>query len=240
VSVDGLEPIPWNFTDSPGVLLWTWMTDHFVARVQGAEVPSNLHESTARRLVRTYHWELSDRIRLHQGVPWLLIEGDCASFEQAENLLREHVGKCYDQSLGYRRFAGSLTFSFEISTGELLDVSTYVGTQCTITVLMSGGENRAITGDFDVVGYRWVVTNSAGVFEIVPEHVLAITNRSDIAEQARAITYIETYSGVGRTYREDPRPGCTGRAGFMARTVDHTGAIRCPLHEIGIPEHLLS
>ena len=48
-----------------------------------------------------------------------------------------------------------------------------------------------------------------------------------------------TYSGIGRIYREDPRAGCTGRPGFAAGTVDHAGAPRCPLHEEGLPEHLL-
>ena len=32
------QPIPWVFTDMPGVLMWTWVSDHFVARITGAEV----------------------------------------------------------------------------------------------------------------------------------------------------------------------------------------------------------
>lgn len=236
------EPIPWSFTDSPGVLLWMWVTDHFVAQVRGTEVSSGIDgidETDGRRMVRSYHWELSDRVRLHQGVPRLLIEGDSSSFEQAELLIREHVGKCYEKSLGYRRYAGANTFIFELSTGEHVDVSSFVGTTCTITVLIAGGDTRKVVGDFDVSGYRWIVTASEGAYEIVPEHVLAISNRSELAEQARSVTYIDTYSGIGRLYREDPRPGCTGRAGFLPGTVDHAGAGRCPLHEIGIPEHLL-
>ena len=239
MTADSDTPIPWNFTDTPGVLVWMWTTEHFVARVSGVEVPVDSVELEGRRFVRSYHWELSDRVRLNQGVPRLLCEGDSSSFEQAETVIREHVGKCYDKSLGYRRFAGALTFTFQISTGEQIDVSSLIGTKCTLTVLMSGGQNQVVVGDLDVSGYRWVVTASEGVYEIVPEHVTKITNRSEIAEQARAATYIDTYSGIGRTYREDPRLGCTGRAGFLPGTVDHAGAGRCPVHEIGIPEHLL-
>jgi hypothetical protein len=238
------EPIPWSFTDSPGVLMWMWATEHFVARIQGTEV-SVESESLGglpggRRLVRSYLWNLSDRVRLQQGVPRLLIEGNSSTFDQAENLIREHIGKCYDRTLGYRRFAGSHTFTFQLSTGENVDVSSLIGTQCTVTVLIAGGARRTVIGDLDVIGYRWLVTSADGSFEIVPEHVVAITNRSAIAEQARAVVHIETYSGVGRMYREDPRAGCTGRAGFMQGTVDHAGAGRCPLHEVGIPDHLLN
>lgn len=232
-------PIPWSFTDSPGVLLWMWATDHFVARIRGTEVPAETSDLEGRRFVRSYHWELSDRIRLHRGAPRLLIEGDSASFEQSELLIREHMGKCYDKSLGYRRYSGTQAFTYELSNGQSLDVSSFIGTKCTVTVVIAGGQNRTVVGDFDVSGYRWIVTAAEGAYEIVPEHVLAITNRSEIAEQARAVTYIDAYSGIGRTYREDPRPGCTGKAGFMPGTVDHAGAARCPLHEIGIPEHLL-
>ena len=41
------------------------------------------------------------------------------------------------------------------------------------------------------------------------------------AERATEIVRGDLYSGIGRMYREDPRPGCTGRAGFMVGTVDH-------------------
>ncbi|NDH19344.1 MAG: hypothetical protein EBY51_08265 [Actinobacteria bacterium] len=32
------QPIPWVFTDMPGILMWTWVSDHFVARIAGAEI----------------------------------------------------------------------------------------------------------------------------------------------------------------------------------------------------------
>lgn len=229
------EAIPWTFTDSGGVLQWTWPTEHFVARIAGQEV----QHAGEQRLVRSYHWELSDRMTLNQGVPRLLVEGDGRSFEEAEAAIREHVGKAYDARLGYRRFAGELAFTYLLSTGESVDVREFIGTKTAVTVLMPDRSERTVAGDFDVHHYRWRLTTPDQVMEIVPEHVVRISNRSAAADRAASLVYLDTYSGIGRIYREDPRPGCTGRPGFDVGTVDHAGAARCPLHEAGLPEHLL-
>lgn len=232
------EPIPWAFTDSPGVLLWTWLTEHFVARVTGTEV-DNDDDPDGRRLIRAYRWDVSDLMRTNQGLPRLLIEGTCGSFEEAEAQVREHVGKLYDPRLGYRRYSGALAFTFTLSTGERIDVSEYVGTKCAVTVLMPDRTERTVTGDLDVQHYKWRLSTPEQVLEILPEHVLRITNRSEIAERATAVTRTDTYSGIGRIYREEPRRGCTGKPGFTVGTVDHAGSPRCPIHEAGLPEHML-
>lgn len=254
MSTDLVEPIPWVFTDSPGVLMWTWLTDHFVVRITGTEVagdgagvepPPQPHATTDdrqgadRRVVRSYAWEVSDLIRTHQGLPRLLVEGVADDFADAERLVREHVGKLYDPRLGYRRFSGPLAFTFMLSTGESIDVSAFIGTHCSVTVLMPDRRERTVTGDFDVVNYRWRLSSPHEILDVVPEHVVRISNRSDAAERAAEITRLDSYSGIGRIYREDPRPGCTGRPGFEAGTVDHAGVARCPLHEEGLPQHLL-
>lgn len=250
------EPIPWSYTDMPGVLLWSWVTDHFVARIAGLEVDARegQRDDTAgvdapgvggggealdRRRIRSYTWDVSDLMRTHQGLPRLLVDGTSSSFDEAERLVREHVGKLYDARLGYRAFSGSLAYLFTLSTGERIDVRPFMGTRCTVTVLMPDRSERVVTGDFDVRHYHWQVSTAQEILDIVPEHVLAISNRSDAAERASVITRNSSYSGIGRIYLEDPRPGCTGRAGFSLGTVDHAGAVRCPLHEEGLPEHLL-
>lgn len=242
-----LEPIPWAFTDAPGVLLWSWVTEHFVARISGTEVGAagdgasaeTLPGHAGRRFVRSYSWDVSDRMRTNQGLPRLLVEGVAETFTDAETMVRENVGKLYDPRLGYRRFAGPLAFTFTLSTGERMDVSSYIGTRCAVTVLMPDRSERTVTGDFDVHHFGWRISTPERVLEIVPEHVLRLSNRSEAAERATAITHKDSYSGIGRIYREDPRPGCTGRAGFSVGTVDHAGAPRCPLHEEGLPDHLL-
>ena len=93
-----VEPIPWTFTDAPGVLQWTWLTEHFVARITGSEVDEPA--AGDRRLVRTYAWELGDLVRPQQGLPRLIVEGASAEFADAEARVREHVGKAYDPLLG--------------------------------------------------------------------------------------------------------------------------------------------
>jgi hypothetical protein len=237
--VSGLaEPIPWTFTDSPGILLWTWITEHFSARITGAEV-DNEDDPDGRRIIRSYTWDVSDLMRTNQGLPRLLVEGSSPSFEGAEDLVREHVGKLYDPRLGYRRFAGPLAHTFTLSTGERVDVGEYVGTRCAVTVLMPDRSERTVTGDLDVVHYKWRLSTPEQVLEIIPEHVLKITNRSEIAERATAVTRNDSYSGIGRIYNEEPRRGCTGRPGFTVGTVDHAGARQCPIHELGLPEHML-
>ena len=232
------EPIPWTFTDSPGILLWTWVTEHFAARITGAEV-DNEEDPNGRRIIRSYQWDVSDLMRTNQGLPRLLVEGTSGTFEDAEAMVREHVGKLYDPRLGYRRFAGSLAFTFILSTGESVDVGEYIGTRCSVTVLMPDRSERTVTGDLDVAHYKWRLSTPEQVLEIIPEHVVRITNRSEIAERATAITRNDSYSGIGRLYNEEPRRGCTGRPGFTMGTVDHAGAPRCPIHEAGLPDHLL-
>lgn len=241
MTVDLLEPMPWSFTDAPGVLLWTWLTPHFVARITGTEAGCDVDDAgdDGRRLINSYGWDLSDLVRTSQGLPRLLVNGVSTSFEDAERSMREHVGKCYDPRLGYRKFAGPLAYTFMLSTGQRVDVSEFIGTRCAVTVLLPDLTERTVTGDFEVTHYKWRLAAPDRIMEILPEHVMRITNRSEAAERASAIVRGDLYSGVGRMYREDPRPGCTGRAGFMLGAVDHAGASRCPLHESGLPEHLL-
>ena len=232
------EPIPWTYSDQPGILLWTWQTPHFVARITGTEV-ANEDDPEGRRIIRSFTWDVSDLMRTHQGLPRQLVDGTCPSFEDAEALVREHVGKLYDPRLGYRKFAGPLAFTFGLSTGERVDVSEYVGTRCAVTVLMPNGGTRTVTGDLDVVHYKWRLNTPEQILEILPEHVVKITNRSAMAEKATAATRVSSYSGIGRIYNEEPRRGCTGRPGFTIGTVDHAGAPRCPIHEVGLPDHML-
>jgi hypothetical protein len=238
VSTELIEPIPWTYTDAPGVLLWTWVSEHFVARIGGVEVTDE-GEPSERRVIQSYSWDLSDLTKTNQGLPRLLVEGVAADFEHAERCIREHVGKSYDPRLGYRRFSGPLAYTFLLSTGETLDVRDLIGTRCTVTVLMPDRSERTVMGDLSVNHYKWRLTTSEQVLDILPEHVIRVTNRSEAADRAHAITHGDLYSGIGRIYRQDPKPGCTGKAGFMVGTVDHAGAPKCPLHEMGVPDHLL-
>lgn len=228
------QVIPWTYTDSPGILMWNWVTEHFVARITGREVdPQSPGE---KRNIRAYNWELCDRMHSIQGMPRLLVEGTALAFDEAESRIREHVGKCYDFRLGYLKFAGSLAQTYALASGETVDVGPYVGTRCSVTVLQSDRTERTVAGTFAVDRYRWLVTTHDQQLEIIPEHVVRITNRSEAADRAAAVNRSDTYTGIGRMYREDPRAGCTGRPGFTVGTVDHAGALQCPIHEVGLQE----
>ncbi|MDD2857410.1 MAG: hypothetical protein PHU75_01925 [Candidatus Nanopelagicales bacterium] len=224
------DVIPWLFTDSPGVLMWHWVTEHFAATIRGLELEADGLQD-GQRNVRSYTWELADLIRSNQGIPRLLVEGRSREFDDAERRIREHVGKCYDPQLGYRGYAGPHAWTFALASGEEVDVREYRGSRCSVTVLMPDGSERTVAGDFSVDRYRWTLSTPDGRMEIVPEHVVRITNRSEAATRATQLARHSTYSGVGRLYREEPGPGCTGRPGFMVGTVDHVTPERCPVHE---------
>lgn len=230
--------IPWIFTDSNDLLMWSWLTPHFAARIQGRENADS--RNPGLRNVVAYHWELLDLMRTHQGVPRQLVEGTIDSFDQAERSVREHVGKCYDTRLGYRVFAGRLAHQFTLATGERVDVTELIGTRCSVTVKLADGSSRTVAGDFTVDHYRWQLDTSDQRLQIVPEHVTRITNRSEIAESASRLVRHDSYSGIGRMYAEEPSPGCSGRPGFTMGTVDHAGPELCPIHESGLRQDALN
>ena len=248
------QPIPWVFTDMPGVLMWTWVSDHFVARITGAEVTQDAANAASEdqaapiaetvgassRFVRSYGWDVADLIRTHDGLPRMLIEGTTTSFEQAENLIREHVGKLYDPALGYRPYAGALAHTFTLTDGTSLDTTPMIGTECAVTVLNPNGSTRTLTGKLTVSGYRWHLTSVDTITKILPEHVLEITNTTQVAQLARSFARTDTYSGIGRIHTDRPGLGCTGRPGYSSGTVDHAGEPRCPIHEEGPTARLVS
>jgi hypothetical protein len=172
-------------------------------------------------------------------MPRVLIEGMAATFDDAEALIREHVGKCYDSRLGYGRFAGSLANTFTLSTGETLDTTALLGTRCTITVLQPGGRTQQVQGDLSLAHYKWRLRDGDQILEITPEHVTSVVNKSEAATRAAKVVHLDTYSGIARIYRDERKSGCTGTPGFMVGTVDHAGAPRCPVHEASLPDDLI-
>ena len=237
VTAEALEPVPWIYSDAPGIVMWTWLTEHFVAKITGVEVRGV--GSNDRRTIRSYSWELADLMRMNQGMPRVLIEGMAASFDEAEAMIREHVGKCYDVRLGYGRFSGSLANTFTLASGEVLDTTPLLGTRCTVTVLLPGGGSQQVQGDLSLQNYKWRLRDGDQILEITPEHVSSVVNRSEAASRAAKVVHLDTYSGIARIYRDERKTGCTGTPGFMVGTVDHAGAARCPVHEMSLPDDLI-
>jgi len=214
--------------------MWSWLTEHFVARITGAEVLG-----AEERTIRSYAWDVSDLMQRSQDLPRLLIEGMSGRFEEAEIQVREHVGKCYDSRLGYHRFAGAIAHTFILASGQTVDVTPLIGSRCTVKVLLPSGEREVVVGDLSVHHYKWRLRDAGQFYEITPEHVMEVSNRSNAAERASEVVYPQTYSGIGRIYRDERSRGCTGAPGFMVGTVDHGGSPRCPIHEGTLPEDLL-
>jgi len=240
-TAERLESVPWIYSDSPGILLWTWMTEHFCARITGADVSEQVGAelATGQRVIRSYGWELADLTRTNQGMPRVLVEGMASTFEEADAAIREHVGKCYDPRLGYRRYCGALATTFELADGTRIDAAPLVGTRCTVTVLAAGGTTQTVQGDLSIDHYKWRLRDGDRLLELLPAHVRSIGNRTAAAERAASVVHLESYSGIARIYRDEPRTGCTGTPGFMAGTVDHANASRCPVHEASLPDDLL-
>ena len=124
--------------------------------------------------------------------------------------------------------------------GEMVDVSDYVGCPVTVRVLTESNLERVISGDFDVVGYRWRLATRDSIFEILPAHVVHIGLSAQSAHRSPITRFDESYTGIGRIYARNPSPGCTGRPGFRPHSVDHAGAPKCPVHESEMPDHLIA
>lgn len=231
------QPIPWSYSDKGNLLAWVWSTDHFVARIVGNRVPGT---SAGELFVRTHHWELADRVTMHGGVPRVIVEGDVRHFVEAEDLLREHVGKAYAAVGDYVAFAGDAANRFELSDGTVIDVGHLVGSRVIVRVHTGPDSYKALTGEFELAGYWWQVTTAEGTFEVLPAHVLHVAPLSNLGATAAWAHQNASHRGVGRFYTGNPGPGCTGRAGFAPDTVDHVGAPRCPVHESEVRDHLLT
>ncbi len=221
-------PIPWVFTDESGILQWTWLTDHLVARISGTSAMVD-----GQRHVASYGWELCDRMTAVDGLPRLLIEGRAGTFDEAERAVREHVGKAYDPRLGYRAYAGGEATTFTLGTGERRDLASYLGSRCSLTVRESGAATVMVVGDLSVRHYSLVVRDGAVARDVIPEHVVHIDHVGP-GGPGGGMSLSSVESG-GRLLRQEWSPGCTGRPGFDVGTVDHGGAAPCPIHERQAP-----
>jgi hypothetical protein len=233
-----LEPIPWIFTDTPTVVIWSWFTPHFLAKITAIEGSSLTPEKelsggpTASRYVKSYNWEIGDLIRPNQGLPKVFAEGTTSTFTAAEVGIREHVGKAYAGKYGYMKYVGALANTFETTDGQIIDFTRFIGTECTLTILQPNGSGRKVNGVLSVNHYKIRLKSDRSVLEIRPEHILTAVNASDIASRTIDLRNKNTsYSGIGRIHNTDKMRGCTGTPGFLPNTVDHAGCEECPIHE---------
>lgn len=232
-----LEPIPWVFTDTPRVVLWSWCTPQFLVKIvamEGTSLANDLdadNSLTAARHVKSYEWEIGDLIRPNQGLPRVFAYGITSTFSAAEDSIREHVGKAYAIKYGYMKFAGTLANTFETTDGQIVDFTRFINTDCMLTIRQPNGSDRKISGVLTVNHYKIRLKSDWRVLEVRPEHIVSAANASDIASRAIALRKQNTHSGIGRIHNTDKTPGCTGTPGFLPNTVDHAGCNECPVHE---------
>jgi len=213
-TVGALTPVPWRYHETGGLRVWNWETKHFYANVTSDEGGPFL-------------WEIHDG---SGRAPRLLASGESPSFTFAENAVREVVGKSYRPALGYLEFAGSLAMTFALANGQRIDLSPFLGHVCMVTVMLEDRSTRAVTGQFSVYHYDVLLEQANGtVLKIQPASIVAIA--PEVSHQPAQNSADVRWLGVGRIYRGQVVDGCTGLAGFLTDTVDHSGPL-CQVHEV--------
>lgn len=214
------------------MILWTWLTDHFVAQIVGyANAPAT---ETGTAAVRAYEWSIADRISpLADGSPRPLLADMAGEFSTAERAIREHIGKAYSPRLGYDPYTGTLATTFTIATGEHVNFAPFTGRAVTVDVFNEHGTLTRVSGTLTIHAYKIRVTVHGQQVEIRPEHVnaIALVNAAH-APSGIAPSSTATVHPGGRVVTGTKTPGCTGAIGYLAGTVDHGNAPPCPVHEM--------
>lgn len=205
-----LPAIPWDFDKSDLGSHWIWDTQHFTVVVNGDS--------------RSFYYQISDKSANPSGPPQFLADGQAASFEQAEKLIRGTIGKAYNPPLGYQHFAGPLATTFTLGTGKQADLGIFIGQNVEVVTLNQDGTEKTYKGIGSVDHYDFILQMATDSVRISPSYILSVKttgSRNTISAKAPSTT---------RTFSGKIVPGCTGRLGFLPNTVEHVGSI-CPIHE---------
>lgn len=216
-----LVAVPWLFQESPILSLWIWRTQHFEAKIQT--------DSHGNQFI----WEISD---LSQGTPHPLSDGLENGFRECEFAVREVIGKSYPAKLGYKKFAGALSTTFKIFTGERIDFGPMEATQIILTVRTLNKKTnqiveRTIAGKLKINNYVLEVSPDHGqTVRIPPTHILSVQREyGGHAEEKKENPF---NNRLLRIYQGKVTIGCSGQPGMLPDTVEHpTRAPHCPIHE---------
>lgn len=204
--MESIKTIPWKHERDEITTLWIWDTEHFTVTVTGN--------------VSSMYFRIHDK-----STNQVFFDGQSATFEEAEIIVRETIGKAYHPALGYRNYAGSLATTFTIATGDKKDMSRYIGRAVTIRVLSSGGSQEEYAGVAQIVGYYIELHTEKVHIKILPSHILSI--EATIKVEGLDSEY-ERISD--RVFKGKYEKGCSGAPGFMENTIEHNG-LPCPIHE---------
>lgn len=207
-----LPAIPWSHESSEFGSVWVWETNHFIVTVNGDQ--------------RSCYYQISDKSANPGGSPKPLADGQAATFEQAERLIRGTIGKAYDPRLGYQTFAGPLATTFQLGNHEQVDLGIYSGQQVEVTVMNADGSEETYEGTAQIQHYDFLLESGPITMRITPTYITSIK----FTNAGRPVVVAPR---ANRTIKGKVEGGCTGRPGFLSGTVEHTGLI-CPVHEENI------
>lgn len=215
--------IPWEFRESETFSMWMWTTTHFKATIHTDAV------------ARTFLWNI-DNITSGEDQTEVLAEGVGYEFKAAENAIREIIGKSYDPTLGYRRYAGSFATTFTIFTGEKIDFGPLEAGRVIIVVRVLSPKTgqvvlRKITGRLKVINYKLELSPEHGNTLIIPpSHIMSVAE--EYAPRTPASVSRVTSTGL-RIAEGKVTRGCTGKPGSLPNTVEHgPRAPWCPIHNM--------
>lgn len=215
-----MRGIPWRLGESETVSLWVWETEHFKAKIQ----------TDSHRV--SFIWDIYD---YSQGSSTPLADGFTGSFRESEEFVREIIGKSYPPMLGYKEYAGRFATTFTIFDKTKIDFGPLQAMKVILTVRVAdnGGKikEKRLVGKLGIDHYSLRVSPEHGSpVKVPPSRILSVKQ-----EFGGEVKPVKEDNALGKSLRIFPgemKTGCTGKAGFMQNTVEHSSrAPRCPLHE---------
>lgn len=215
-----MQSIPWRLGESTEISLWVWETEHFRAKI---------HTDSHRV---SFIWDIID---FTQGRPSPLADGFTGTFREAEEQVREVIGKSYDPMLGYLEYAGRYATTFRIFNGDEIDFGPMQATKVILAVRVADNDGKIkekrFVGRLGVEHYNIKITPEHGnAVKIPPSRIVSV--KQEFGGEVKAVKEDNPLGKSLRMYPGTVTHGCTGKLGFMDNTVEHpTKAPRCPIHE---------
>ena len=203
-----LPAIPWAHSSSDFGSVWVWETKNFIVTVNGG--------GQSCYYVITNKSQKENEIR-----PFA--DGRAATFREAEELIRETIGKAYNPSLGYQEYAGYFATTFRISNGERLDLGEYLNKEVEVQVINSVGKTDSYFGVVSVKNYELWLTKDNQVVKIPPAYIQKVMIPERIA--SKTLPSMPYRSFTGTITKE-----CNGIMGKLEGTIEHYEG-KCLVHE---------
>lgn len=216
------KPVPWVYTDGNMVKFWNWKTPEFEVKVF----------AEGRTGARTsFGWKITD---LSRGREIPFDSSVATTFQEAVDTILEIIGKSYPRKLGYLAYAGELATTFQIGTGQKIDFASFSGENVIVKIVADDGAETILVGVLQVENYLIKIRSDDNVVTSFPPARI-----KDVQKQfgGVSLTNREPPKAVGtklkRVFQTEYTRGCTGRPGFLPRTVMHGPADEyCSIHKV--------